>query len=474
MDPPSPQPAAPSPTKTRGSYREVILLAYPVVFTTLASTVMSVVDTLFMGWVSTSSQGAVGLGGIMVWTFASFFIGTLTVINTFVAQYFGEGRERECGVIAWQGLLLAVVFSVVVVGLAPLMPALVGVFAAPADVAQIAVAYAMIRLLGMPLDLVEGNISSFLRGLGDTKTPMYVSLATVVLNVPLNYWLVFGGLGLPAMGARGAAIATVAARGLGVLLLALLVVRPAMRRRFGTGYPGAAKIFTRRIVSLLKVGLPIGVGWLLEMATWLVFTGVVSGMGRVSLAAHNIVLQVLHLSFMPGVAISVAATTLVGQRLGARDRPGARRSARASLVVGMGYMTFMGLIFLTLGGLIATAFNRDPAVVTTAQHLFVLAAAFQVFDAMNMVSGGVLRGAGDTRFPMFVAVGFAWFVFMPLVWLLGLHLGYGVEGAWVGATTYITGLGIVLLLRVRAGSWTSYSVTESLASTDVTTGSATG
>jgi MATE family, multidrug efflux pump len=463
MDPVPTQPIAPPPSGHHGSYREVILLAYPVVFTTLAATLMSVVDTLFMGWVSTTAQGAVGLGGIMVWTFASFFIGTLTVINTFVAQYFGEGRERECGVIAWQGFLLAAIFSVLVVGLSPLMPLLVGVFGAPADVAQIAVAYAMIRLLGLPLDLVETNLSAFLRGIGDTKTPMYVSLATVVLNVPLNYWLVFGGLGVAAMGARGAAIATVAARGLGMLLLALLVVRPAMRRRYGTGFPGWGQIVTRRIGALLKVGLPIGVGWLLEMATWLVFTGVVSGMGRVQLAAHNIVIQVLHLSFMPGVAISVAATTLVGQRLGAQDHPGARRSARASLVVCVGFMTCMGLIFLTQGGLIATAFNRDPAVVTTARHLFALAAAFQLFDALNMVSGGVLRGAGDTRYPMFVAVGFAWLVFMPLVWLLGIHLDYGVEGTWIGATTYITGLGIVLFLRVRAGKWTRYSVTGSAA-----------
>lgn len=465
MDPAPTQPIAPPPSGHHGTYREVILLAYPVVFTTLAATLMSVVDTLFMGWVSTTAQGAVGLGGIMVWTFASFFIGTLTVINTFVAQYFGEGRERECGVIAWQGFLLAAIFSVVVVGLSPLMPLLVGVFGAPNDVAQIAVAYAMIRLLGLPLDLVETNLSAFMRGIGDTKTPMYVSLATVVLNVPLNYWLVFGGLGVAAMGARGAAIATVAARGLGMLLLALLVVRPAMRRRYGTGFPGWRQIVTRRIGALLKVGLPIGVGWVLEMATWLVFTGVVSGMGRVQLAAHNIVLQVLHLSFMPGVAISVAATTLVGQRLGARDRPGARRSARAALVVCVGFMTCMGLVFLTLGGLIATAFNRDPAVIVTARHLFALAAAFQLFDALNMVSGGVLRGAGDTRFPMVVAVGFAWLVFMPLVWLLGIHLDYGVEGTWIGATTYITGLGVVLFLRVRAGAWTRYSVTGSNATT---------
>jgi MATE family multidrug resistance protein len=449
-----------SPGPHNGTYREVILLAYPVVFTTLASTLMGVVDTLFMGWVDTASQGAVGLGGILVWTCASFFMGTLTVINTFVAQYFGEGRHRECGVIAWQGLVLSAGFSLALVALSPLLPALVSVFGAPAEVTRIAIAYAMIRVLGMPLDMVETSLGSFLRGLGDTKSPMFVSLLTVALNVPLNYWLVFGGLGVPPLGARGAAYATVAARAAGLLLLCALVFRPHMRRAYATGLPRAGQLLTRRMGAILGVGVPIGVGWVLEMATWMLFTGVVSRMGEVPLAAHNIVLQVLHLSFMPGVAISVAATTLVGQRLGARDPAAARRSARASLALGMGYMTCMGLGFLVLGGPIATAFNRDPAVIATARNLFAIAAAFQLFDAMNMVSGGVLRGAGDTRFPMLVAVGFAWFVFMPLVWLLGLRLGYGVEGTWVGATAYIIGLGIVLFLRVRAGRWTTCSVTQ--------------
>jgi MATE family multidrug resistance protein len=441
-----------------GSYREVILLAYPVVFNTLATTLMGLVDTLFMGWVSTPAQGAVGLGSILTWTFASFFIGTLTVINTFVAQTFGAGQPKTCGAIAWHGMLIALVFSLLLIGLSPLVPPLIGVFGAPEQVTSMAASYSMIRVAALPLDLLETSIASFMRGIGDTRTPMKVSLGAVALNVPLNYWLIFGGLGLPAMGPDGAAYATALARGASFVILLALFLRRFMRRTYGTVLPRRWE--AGRISAMLRVGLPIGVGWLLEMVIWLVFSAMVSNFGDIPLAAHNIVLQVIHLSFMPGVALSVAATTLVGQRIGARDPYGARRAAFSALKLGMAFMTSMGLIFLAAGGLIAQCFNRDPLVISTARRLFAIAAGFQLFDAMAMVSSGILRGAGDTRWPMVASVLFAWFVFLPLIWLLGFKAGMGVEGTWVGALCYITGLGVLLYARVRSDKWTAYSVLD--------------
>lgn len=448
-----------SPDSTRTAVGKVILLAYPVVLATLASTLMGLVDMLFMGRVSTGAQGAVGLGGILTWTVASLFVGSLTVINTFVAQYFGEGRTRQCGIVTWQGILLGAGFSLVAVSLVGVVPRLVPLFGAPPEVAAIATTYAVIRIWGFPLEFVEVSITSFMRGIGDTMIPMKVSMATVLLNVPLNCWLIFGGAGVEPLGAAGAAYATVAARGLGLVVLLWLFSRRSMRLELGTGLPDLRALVSRRLLKILWVGLPIGVGWMLEMGTWLVFTAVISKLGEVPLAAHSIVIQVLHLSFMPGVAISVAATTLVGQHLGANQPALARQSSNAALLLGVSFMAVMGIIYLLLGDHIAGSFNPDPAVIRTAHRLFAIAAAFQIFDAMNMVSGGTLRGAGDTRFPMFAAVGFSWLVFLPLIWLLGIHLGWGAEGAWVGATCYIIGLGLLLFFRVRAGRWTTLRVT---------------
>ncbi|MFH1132405.1 MAG: MATE family efflux transporter [Pseudomonadota bacterium] len=451
------------------TYREVVVLAYPVVFSMVAQTVMGLVDTLFMGWVSTAAQGAVGLGSIVVWSYSSFFLGTLTVINTFVAQYFGvaksvvesgdpRGNElfHRCGESAWHGLLVAASFSCVLLAGVPLLGRVVSVFGPPKEVEKIAISYARIRIFGSSFRCFEMTITNFMRGIGDTQTPMRVALVAVLLNIPLNYWLIFGGLGVPPLGPDGAAWATVIATGIGVVALFLLFLRRKMREQYGTGWP--ARFELQQVRELLKVGLPIGTTWVLEMAIWALFTGLISRFGEESLAAHNIVLQVLHLSFMPGLAIGIAATTLVGQALGAQDPTVAHRRAYASIRIGIVFMALMGLVYLLLGKQIAGVFSSDSGVIQIAKSLFLWAAAFQVFDAMAMTSSGVLRGAGDTRWPMYASVLSAWLVFAPLIWLFGFKLQGGVFGAWGAAATYLGGLGVVLFMRVRRGKWQSMSV----------------
>jgi MATE family multidrug resistance protein len=438
------------------TYRRVLALAYPVVLSNLAATLMGLTDTLFMRWVSTEAQGGVGLGAILTWTCVSLFVGTLNVTNTFVAQHVGAGEHRACGAVVRHGLLLALAFAALLVAGLPLVGELVAVFGAPAGVAAVASGYAQIRVAGAPLQLVDAVLTSFLRGVGDTRTPMKVSLATVALNVPLNAWLIFGGLGVPALGAPGAAWATVASQLAGVAALGWLCWRRAIRERYAIGLGGGIR--ARQLGEMLRVGVPIGVGWALEMAIWLVFSAFISSLGKDPLAAHNIVLMVIHLSFMPGVALSVAATTLVGQHIGARDPDGAARAGYAALKLAIAFMAMMGLVFLLAGELIASAFNPDPAVIAIAGRLFLLAAAFQIFDAMGMVSGGILRGAGDTRFPMLAAIACSWLLFLPLIWLLGQRSGWGVVGSWLGATIYIVVLGVALIARVAAGSWKRCSV----------------
>jgi len=421
----------------------------------LAQTLMGLVDTLFMGWVSTAAQGAVGLGNIVVWTFSSLFVGTLTVVNTYVAQHHGAVEYRQCGAIAWQGIWLSFLFSIAVMAAAGYLPELVQVFASPPAVESITIGYAKIRTLGLPLAFLDTTLTSFMRGIGDTRTPMKVAVATVLINIPLNYWLIFGGFGIAPMGPNGAAWATVISLGLGALVLLALFWSPSLRNIYSTAQP---RVRGTQLLSLLKVGAPIGLAWLLEMATWSIFTVVVSRFGEVSLAAHNIALQALHLSFMPGVGMSVAATTLVGQYLGAGDPDGARRAGAAVFRLTLGYMVGMAVVFVLGGRFIAGAFSADLEVAHLAYRLFLWAAAFQAFDAMGISSSGILRGAGDTTWPMIFSVGFAWLVFMPLLWLFGFYYGWGVEGTWASATVYIMGLGASLFIRVRRGRWLSRSL----------------
>ena len=435
-----------------GDYRQVLGLALPVVLSMLAHTSMGLIDTLFMGLVGTEAQAAVGLGATVSWALGCFFMGTLTAVNTLVAQRKGAGQDALCGPTVYDGLVVALGASLLLGLVAlPLIAPVMRVVTTDRAIGDLAARYAEIRIFGTMAATFEVTFASFMRGISDTKTPMKVAFGAAALNIPLNYWLIFGGLGVPPMGAEGAALATVVALGGQGLALGALFLRPSWRERYQTGWPG--RLRPAAIRQLLVVGVPIGGHWLLEMVSWTVFTVAIARFGAVALAAHNIVLQVLHLSFMPGVGISVAATTLVGESIGARDRQLGRRAARSSLMIGLSFMSLMGLGFYLGRGAIAGLFSRDPQVWALANPLFVMAAVFQVFDAMGMVSGGILRGAAMTRFPMVATFSCSVCLLLPGFYLFAIVFEGGVVGAWAGATVYVCGLGLALLLKVLRGQW---------------------
>jgi Na+-driven multidrug efflux pump len=168
--------------------------------------------------------------------------------------------------------------------------------------------------------------------------------------------------------------------------------------------------------------------------------------------------QMVHLSFLPGVALGVAATTLVGQYLGAKDTASAERAANTAIKIGLLIMCSMGALFILFRFQIAMLFNRDPAVVDLASKLFIFAAVFQTLDALGTVSSGAVRGAGDTRWPMVVSLLLAWFFFVPSIFILGNVLGYGIWGAWTGATIYICSLGLMLFGRFKSGKWKTMKI----------------
>ena len=196
------------------------------------------------------------------------------------------------------------------------------------------------------------------------------------------------------------------------------------------------------------------------MIVWTIFTVYAASLGQVSLAANNIVMQIVHVSFMPGLALSIAAGTLVGRELGA-DRPAnAARCGWAAVGVCLAYMGAMGLLFVLLRGPLIGAFAASGSVAEIGRRIIIWAAVFQAFDAVGITGGGALRGAGDTRYPMFVSVVGAWLVFLPAIFLLGTTLGWGIDGAWLGATLFLALVGVLLFERFRRGRWKTMRVVD--------------
>lgn len=417
----------------------------------ISQTVMWTVDSAMVGHVGKTELAAVGLGGLLIWTIYSFFIGLSYSVSTFVAQNFGANKRSMCAVYLWNGLYIALISGAIILVIRHFNPLTVDLLGPAENVRTLCVVYAGIRMLSAPFFIVQYTFSNFFRGLGNTISPMKVMIFANVVNIVLDYFLIFGHGPFPQMGVAGAAWATAVANVLSAVVFIIIALSAKYRReyeilrhwRFNRG------AFTR----LIRIGLPIGIHYVLDMGSFLVFSAYIGRMGTEQLAANHIVIQVLALSFMPCHGFSVSATTLMGQYIGAGFPDLAKKSAYTAIKLGLTYALLIGVVYVLFPEQLVRIFNNDPAVVSFGKKIVYFAALFQIFDALQMVSAGGLRGAGDTKTPMILAIGGGWLVFLPFGFLFGTVMKGGVVGAWLGATLYIVCLGIAMFLWLKTDRW---------------------
>ncbi len=434
-----------------GGLAEVGLLAYPVVLQTLSDTAMQVVDSAIVGRLGVTELGAVGFGGIWLWTMLVVFFGAATGAQTFVAQAFGANRRRECGGWFWQGLYVlfpaAIVWTLL---LAVLFEPLLGLFGTSPELRRLATAYARARLCGAPALVPAVLLTSFFRGLGDTRTPLLGALGVNGLNALLAYGLVFGRFGLPSWGVVGAGTATAIALWTYAAVLLIPFMHPRRADLYGTRPRRPDLAAMRRFA---RTSLPVGGQWVLDMLSFALFSSIIARMGDAAMAATQALIQLLSLSFMQAFGISIAAGVLVGRYVGAGDLEAAARSHHSALKLGGALAASVAALFLTMPDTLLAVFTRDADVLILGRPLLVIGALFQLIDAMGIIAGGALRGAGDTRWPFLVQTLFAWMLRLPLVYLFAFGLGRGVIGAWLGELGYVAVLGGTFLWRFRSGAW---------------------
>ncbi|MCZ6874584.1 MAG: MATE family efflux transporter [bacterium] len=432
-------------------YREVVVLAYPVVLSMLSHTLMTAVDIALLGHFGTIEQGAVGLANAFLWLFIATCNCSGAGVNIFVAQYLGAQRYQACGSITWQGLYMSLVAWLPMLLGAAYADALVRLNAPSPELVSPAALYMRIRLLGGLPILLNFVLLSFFRGIGDTRTPLLVAFAAQCLNGLLDVLLIFGLAGFPRLGIAGSAIATVSATGASTLLYLGLFWRRAQRQGLLSKRWLACDLKACR--RLFNVSWPVGLQGAVELGAWALFTTLVARLGSTEMAAHAIATQIMALSYMSGYGISIAAATLVGQYIGAQQIAQARQSMNASLVIIVLYMGALGLVFYLGRYPLGAFFTQAPEVVRLTAHLLVYVALFQVFDGISLVSTGVLRGAGDTRWPLYAGLLLNWALFVPLASVVMFALQGGVEGGWAVALCYVIVLSLVMLARVLAGQW---------------------
>lgn len=435
------------------SAKEVISISWPIVLGSLSFTVMEFFDKWMVAQLGTVPLAAIGSAGIWSYTLSTLLLGIIGCVGTFVAQSFGKEKFNDCARYTWQGIYLS--------GLAILLAGILFYFSEkifilmkhPPEVTRQELIYFRIRLIGYLPMAIGSALASFFPSISKPKIPMYSAVFGNILNIILNYLLIFGKFGFPRLEIAGASLATVISQWAQTILLFFLFLSPQYHIKFGTRK--YLYFDWRRTKEVIRIGIPAGIGMFLDICNWSIFTSFIIGrFGAVSLASHNIAISFMHLCFMPAVAVSIGISAIVGQWLGRGKINVAKHRVFVALGICACYMVTMGVILGIFGGkLISFLFSKDPEVIKFGHFLLILAAFFQAFDAINIVCLGALRGAGDTRWVMWTMIIVAYTFFLPLAYIMGFIFKLGAIGAWLAATAYILLLSLTLIYRFLSEKW---------------------
>jgi putative MATE family efflux protein len=442
-----------APTLPRNLNRTIIRMALPAMAESVLLTLVLFVDTVLVGWLrDPAAIGAVALGGTFYFALQGIFVAIGVGGTALTARAWGAGDRPAAGRATANAIGIGFVAAALatVLSFALVMPFLRAMGAAP-DLVHHGATSMRILLVGAPVNLVMLVALACLRSSGDTVTSLKISGLYNLLNLTLDFALIFGFGPIPAMGVAGAAWATTISGFLagGITAWVLLgrssglKVRATEVARWNLGV-------ARRIV---RVSIPALAEIFVQRVGYIVFMGLVTGLGTTALAAHAIGLRIESLSYGPGWGFSVAAAALVGQALGAGRPDDAERIGWRAALLGGAYMGACGLVFVALGPWLVAPFLATPEVLGTAGGLVRIAAFAQPFMAVYFVMAGSHRGAGDTTPPLVVTLIGVVPLRLGLVWLFGIRLGGGIEGVWAACVADWFGRAALMTWFFKRGTW---------------------
>ena len=427
--------------------QQVFSLALPVVLSSLLQRSVGIVDIFLVGGLGASAIAAVGIAQVLVFAVMSVSWGINVGVTVLVSQLWGAGRKADAAKASYQAILLAIVAAGVITMLGLAFGAhSASLLGADRAVQGILADYTRIIFSFILFTISINVLAGIMHGTGDTKTPLYATLIVNILHVIVAYPLIYGYLGLPALGVKGAAIAVAISECMGAIFL---LIRSLHKEYISIG----KKLDLKLTVMTLKLGYPIFIDRLLQNAGSLVFAKVILLYGTAIYAAHQVGLAIEAFSFMPGYGIAVAAATMVGQNLGAGRPEHARISAYEANRLAVVLMAAMGLLFFFFPYVLLKAFTSDHEVIRYGILYMKIVAFAQIPLAITMVVGGSLRGAGDTGFIMFATIAGMWFVRIPIAALLATVFKTEIHYVWsVMILDWLVRM-LFLLGRYRRENW---------------------
>jgi multidrug resistance protein, MATE family len=423
-------------------YRRLTRLAIPVVLSQIGQVTVSLVDNMMVGHAGTVELAASAFANNVFIIGMFFGMGITYGLTPLVGKAYGINDAES--VVQWlkNGLFThsaaAVILTLILTGVYFLLPFM----GQTADVLELAQPYYLLLCASCLPFMLFFSFKQFFEGIGNTKVAMHITLTSNVVNVVLNYLLIFGKFGFPELGLTGAGIGTLVSR-LVMPLLYLLYIKhvPEFRKLFSRAYE--YKLSRGRILTILSIGLPVGFQIIVEVTTFSVGAVMMGWHGETPLAAHQVAIGLASFSYMISLGISQATTIRVSHQFGRKDFSSLRMAAFASTHLVLLFMLLMGILFILARDYLPLIFTSDREVVVIASRLLIVAAIFQIFDGLQVVMLSTLRGMSDVKIPMLIAFGAYMIVGLPVSYVFSFLLNAGPVGIWYG---YLTGLGLAGIL----------------------------
>ena len=429
-------------------YKRNLYLALPVVLSQVGQVTVHLVDNMMVGHVGTTELAAAAFANNVFMIGMYFGMGITYGITPLVGKAFSRGKFQEVAALLKNGVFThvaaAIVLTVVMFGIYFTLPLL----SQPPEVLTLAKPYFLLLCLSYFPFMLFFSMKQFFEGIGNTKMAMQITLSANVVNVLVNYVLIFGKLGFSEMGLVGAGIGTLVSRLFMALLFALYILKiPKFKNYFIEAYKQNFSV--EKIISILKIGIPIGFQIIVELFAFGVGAIMMGWLGEIPLAAHQVAIGLAAFTYMISLGVSQANTIRVSHQMGVKDYKSLKMAALASTQIVLAFMLAMGVVFVFARNYLPLMFTLDPAVIDIAAGLLIIAAIFQVFDGLQVVMLSTLRGMADVKLPMFIAFFAYLLVGIPTSYILTFILNFGPQGIWYGYLVGLSTAGILFYFRFR-------------------------
>lgn len=451
-------------------YKQILFMAFPLILSTGAWSILQFVDRMFLTWFHPDALAASMPAGILNFTLVALFFGTTGYVSTFIAQYIGSGQHDKIGAVLWQSIYLAIAGGILIAFFAPFSKQIFSLIGHTKSIRDMEADYFRILCLGSIFPIMGNTLSGFYVGMGKNWPVMIINFITVGINIILDYLFIFGIGPFPVMGIKGAALATVIAGGIGIVIYFYLILQKKHDLKYKTRQ--SLSVDFSLIKRILTFGMPNGAHLFLEIGSFTIFLLILGRIGPTELAATNIAFNINSLAFLPMIGVGIAISILVGQYIGKKQPELAERAAYSGFQLTLLYMGTIALTYVLFPRIYIFPFEAfaDPDIFAPIKKISIVLlrfiAIYSLFDSLSVIFSHAIKGAGDTKYVMIMSTVLSFVVLVIPTYVAVIVLKVNIYSAWIICTAFICIMGLAFLARFLTGKWKKMSVIGDIPGSD--------